>query len=186
MTAIDAITRFIFVEDAPQPAEICFIPGGPGDENVLRAAALYKEGYFPLLLPSGAHTITRAAYEGVEPSEWAHMQRLLLQSGVPASAILREDQATYTWQNALFSRRITDALGLTVGTAILCCKAHHARRALTYYEMAYPETRFLVCPAPVPGLSRQDWHQTQSGMDAVFGEMQRFSQQMPGMEAFRR
>ena len=186
MTTIDAISRFIFVEDAPQRADIGFIPGGPGDENVLRAARLYREGYIPLLLPSGAHSITRPGYEGAEASEWAHMQRLLMANGVPESAILREDQAAYTWQNALFSRRLTDTLGLPIRTALLCCKAHHARRALTYYEMAYPETKILVCPAPLPGVSREDWHLSRQGMDAVFGEMQRFAQQMPDMEAFRR
>ena len=186
MIAIAALTDFIFAEDPPAPADICFIPGGPGDENVLRAAQLYKEGYFPLLLPSGAHSITRPGYEGAEASEWAHMQRLLTANGVPESAILREDRATYTWQNALFSRQVTDALGLSVRTAILCCKAHHARRALTYYEMAYPETNLLVCPAPMPGISRENWHLTQRGMDAVFGELQRFAQQMPCMETFQR
>jgi len=186
MQAINAITQFIFVENEPQRADIIFLPGGPGDGPALRAAELYLEGYAPLILPSGKFSITQAAYEGDEATEWAHMKKLLLRSGVPEAAILKEDEAAYTWQNALFSRRLTDQMGLEIRTALLVCKSHHARRALTYYETAYPEANLRVCPVPLPGVSREDWYLTQHGMDAVFGEMQRFSHQMPTMDVFRR
>lgn len=186
MQAITALTDFIFVCHAPCEADIIFLPGGPGDEPCLKAAELYHAGYAPLILPSGKFAITKAAYEGPEATEWAHMKHLLMAKGVPPEAILKEDEATYTWQNAQFSRRVTDAMGLCIRTALLVCKAHHARRALTYYEIAYPEADLRVCPAPIPGVSRENWHLTQYGMDAVMGEMQRFSQQMPTMEAFKR
>ena len=186
MRAIDAMTQFIFVEDQPAPADIIFLPGGPDDGPVLRAAELYRAGYAPLILPSGKFAITKAAYEGEEATEWAHMKKLLMANGVPEAAILREDEAAYTWQNALFSRRVTDRLSLEIKQALLVCKAHHARRALTYYETAYPEANLRVCAVPVPGVSREDWYLTQYGMDAVFGEMLRFAQQMPTMEVFKR
>lgn len=185
MTTIQALTRFIFVADDPRPADICFLPGGPEDGPCRLAARLYHQGFFPLILPSGRFSITQSAYGGEEPTEWAHMRRLLLSQGVPEAAILREDAATYTWQNARFSRRVTDSLGLSPAGGILCCMAHHARRALAYYEMAFPHTRLTVCPAPLPGVTREDWFKTQAGVDAVFAELQRFARQMPGMAPFR-
>ena len=186
MQAISGMTDFIFVQHSPCPADIIFLPGGPGDEPCLKAAELYLAGFAPLILPSGKHAVTKAAYEGCEATEWAHMKALLMAGGVPKEAILKEDEANYTWQNALFSRRVTDGMGLRIRTALLVCKAHHARRALTYYEIAYPEADIRVCPAPIPGVSREDWHLTQYGMDAVMGELRRFAEQMPTMEAFKR
>ena len=37
---------------------------------------------------------------------------------VPQSAILREDQATYTYENAIYSRKVTDSLGMEIQRAI--------------------------------------------------------------------
>ncbi|MCD8241850.1 MAG: YdcF family protein, partial [Lachnospiraceae bacterium] len=55
MSFVDVYTDFIFLENEPERADIIFIPGS--DEGVLavRAAALWKEGYAPLLLPSGKY-----------------------------------------------------------------------------------------------------------------------------------
>ena len=67
-------------------------------------------------------------------------------------AILQEKQATYTYENAIFSRKLTDKLGLDIKKAILVCQAYHARRASLYYQVCYPETEILVCPV-IPGAS---------------------------------
>ena len=97
---------------------------------------------------------------------------------MPDQAILREDQATYTWDNAQRSRRVTDAAGLRIHTAILCCQPCHARRALLYYQAAFPGTRFLVCPARCPGLNPEDWFLTPLGRETVLGEVQRLGGQI--------
>ena len=66
------------------------------------------------------------------------MRRILMENGVPERAILREDEATYTYQNAIFSRKRTDAMKLTVSRGIICCMPVHARRAKMYYETLFP------------------------------------------------
>ena len=45
---IDDITRFIFLEDDPKPADILFIPGNGHAEPSEWAAKLYLDGYAPL------------------------------------------------------------------------------------------------------------------------------------------
>lgn len=121
---IDDITRFIFLEDDPKPADILFIPGNGHAEPSEWAAKLYLDGYAPLILPSGRYSITTGAfcgqqtgnhqYEGRFETEWAFMRTVLMENGVPDSAILREDEATFTYQNAIYSRRRTDQERLTV------------------------------------------------------------------------
>ena len=177
---IQAVNDFLFLEDAPEQADILFVPGSRWPGNALRAAELYRQGYAPLVLPSGRFAKAgnrflgpeepyQAAYPGPFETEWAYLRQVLLEDGVPDSAILREDQATFTWDNARKSRQVTDAAGLDIRRAILCCKGCHARRALLYYQAAFPGTRFLVCPARCPGLNPEDWFLTPLGRKPCWG-----------------
>ncbi|MCD7834535.1 MAG: YdcF family protein [Lachnospiraceae bacterium] len=169
----DAITEFIFVEDEPRKADIIFIPGSFRPELAGRAAGLYHEGYAPYILPSGKHSIKGNASIYDRETESDFLGRILRAEGVPQQAILREPEATFTWENAIYSRRVTEAAQLPVQRAILCCKAFHARRSLMYYQQQFPDTDFIVCPVVVDGISRQTWHQTRSGIDTVLGEVER-------------
>ena len=184
---IDDITRFIFLQDAPQPADILFIPGNGHAEPSELAAKLFREGYAPRVLPSGRYAIGKGefagqvsgarSYPGRYETEWAFMREVLLQNGVPDAAILREDEATYTYQNAIFSRLRTDAERIAVRRALICCMPVHARRAKMYYQTLYPEADLLICPAPGASVTRESWMHEPEGIDAVLGEMERCGSQ---------
>ena len=177
------VSDFIFLEDAPAPADVIFIPGNGHALPAELAARLYGEGLAPWVLPSGRYAIGTSGfagqlsgvrrYEGPFDTEWAFMRRILTENGVPERAILREDEATYTYQNAIFSRRRTDAMKLTVSRGIICCMPVHARRAKMYYETLFPEAELLVCPAPGAAVTRETWLQSPEGIDAVLGELSR-------------
>lgn len=186
---IRAVTEFIFVEDPPEKADVIFIPGSRKAEHAIRAAELYKAGYAPYVLPSGRYTISRgyflplpeplcSEYPGTFETEWHFLRAVLMKHGVPEQAILREDQATYTWENAQLSRDVLQKQGIEAKTAILCCHAFHARRALLYYQAAMPETRFVVCPAQTPGYTRDNWFTTEKGRNRVLGEVARLGGQI--------
>ena len=177
------ITDFIFLEDAPAPADVIFIPGNGHALPSELAARLYQAGLAPYVLPSGRYAIGTdgfagqksgaRTYEGKFETEWAFMRRILLDNGVPEHAILREDEATYTYQNAIFSRKRTDEMGLHITRAIICCMPVHARRARMYYETLYPDAELLVCPAADAALTRDNWLSSAEGIDTVLGEMER-------------
>lgn len=186
---IQAVNEFIFVEDQPEKADVIFVPGSRKIENAIRAAELYKAGYAPYVLPSGRFSTLHGRFLGVPEkyaadypdeyaTEWEFYRAVLLKHGVPDEAILREDQATYTWENAQLSRKVLEQQGIPVKTAILACHAFHARRALLYYQAAMPDVRFLVCPAPTPGYTREDWYLTEKGRARVLGEVQRLGGQV--------
>lgn len=173
MSFIDEYTNFIFLEDQPEKADIIFIPGSEEGALALRAAGLWKEGYAPLLLPSGKYgkLVGYFAGEGGFETEWAYFRHLLRKEGVPEQAILKEEQATFTYENALRSREVTDAAGIQVRTAILCCQAYHARRAKLYYQVCFPEARILVCPVVTKGISRDNWYRSEQSIDLVLNEV---------------
>jgi len=179
---LDAVTRFVFVRDEPAAADVIFIPGSSRLAHVTLAAELYLRGLAPLILPSGAHPHKAAAFTGAEgfASEAEFMADHLVRLGVPRAAILTEDQATFTWENALFSRRLADARGLRFSTALLCCRPFHARRALTYYSCAFPDTVIRVIPAEEAGRNAGDWMDTPEGREKVLGEVRRLGSQVAG------
>ena len=95
----------------------------------------------------------------------------------PEKAILKEDQATYTYENAIYSRQVTDREYLDIKKAILCCKTCHARRALMYYKLLYPDTEFFVSSCCVDSIDKNTWIMTNDGIDEVMGEITRIIKQ---------
>ncbi len=174
MQFFDCITDFVFIEDEPDFADIIFVPGGNYPDAALYAAKLYQEGWASYVLPSGRYSIANGRFErpGFE-TEWEYLKDVLTGAGVPERAVLKEDRATYTYENAIYSRKRTDAVGIVVERAILCCQAFHARRSLMYYQEQFPQTRFLVCPVVTRGISRDTWYRTEQGIDTVLGEVER-------------
>lgn len=186
---VRAVSDFIFVAHEPVKSDVIFVPGASHAEHALKAAELYCAGYAPYVLPAGRFSVKLGHFKGVSEAEradypdeyeteWHFLRAVLLRAGVPERAILREDQSTFTWENALFSRRVTDAAGIRVERALLCCRAFHARRALTYYQTAFPEADIRVCPAVTPGLGPEDWYLTEAGRRRVLGEVSRMGGQV--------
>ena len=184
---IQDITDFIFIESQPEKSDVIFIPGSSTPELAERAAELYAEGMASCVLPSGKYAVELGhfkqvkskpeEYPGPYETECAFYCDVLRRHGVPEQAILREDESTYTYQNAMFSRRVTDAAELTVNRAILVCKAFHARRAYTYYKRAFPDADIYVIPVVSAGISRDTWYKTENGIRRVLGELQRLGTQ---------
>lgn len=180
---IKEIGEFIFAEDRPEEADIIFVPGNGYSQMAERAAVLYGEKYAPFVLPSGKYSISVGKFGGVltgqeryhedYSTEWEFLRDVLVKNGVPQEAVLREDQATFTWENAKFSRKVTDQAGIDIRKAIICCKNYHARRAVMYYQRAYPNTEFRVCPCCVDGVTRDNWTETKHGINEVIAEINR-------------
>ncbi len=174
---------FIFMEDTPVPSDVIFVPGNGFPQMAEKAAELYKAGFAPCVLPSGRYSVTvghfggvlssRERYCGPYETEWEFLRDVLVKNGVEEERILREDQATYTWQNALFSRKVCDHAGLEIKKALLCCKNVHSRRAYMYYRHAFPEAEIRVIPCCTDGITKENWRQSEEGIRAVLGEAQR-------------
>ena len=184
---LNQITEFIFVEDKPEKSDVIFIPGSRFPQLAEEAAKLYHQGMAPYILPSGRYSILNGKFAGVQEkkelydgeyeTEWEFLKEVLKKNQVLEEHILREDKATYTYENAIYSRKVTDCLGMKIKKAILCCKPYHARRSLLYYQLLYPETQFFVCPIQDSDVKRENWYLTEKGIRLVFGEVQRIGEQ---------
>lgn len=173
MSFVDEYTRFIFLEDEPEAADVIFVPGSDQGCLARRAAGLWKAGYASYIIPSGKYgkLAGRFLADPTCRTECEYFTRILLEEGVPQEAILCEDEATYTYENAMKSRVLTDRMGIRVEKAILCCQAYHARRAKLYYQVCFPEAQILVCPVNTKGISKDNWYLSEAGTELVLNEM---------------
>lgn len=175
---LEEMTKFIFLEDEPQKADVIFVPGSEEGELAKTAARLYLEGYAPLIVPSGKYAKwTGHSIVGEFETESDYFAHLMMEEGVPESAILKEREATYTYQNAINTKKLLDERGKEVKRAILCCQAYHARRSKLYYQVLFPETEILVCPTVTKGITRENWFRTRETADIVLGEIERCGSQ---------
>lgn len=191
MKIINDITDFIFVEDEIQKSDIIFIPGGSHPELGEYAAELWKDGFAPLVMPSGGVSIKTGKFNGVKSKKEIYnkdyktdcefLADVLMKNGVSEESILWEDTSSWTKENALFSRKIADENNLDIKEAIICCKSFHARRSLMCYQLAFPDTKFYIHPIPYYDgatlISKDNWYKTEIGIKRVLGELQRCGNQ---------
>ncbi len=184
---ISDITDFIFVEDTPCKVDAIFLPGGSHPDQPEYAAQLYREGFARLLIPSGGVSVKRDKWPGVRSkadiynedyhSDCEFFTDVLHKNGVPASAIIGEDKSVHTRDNAFLSRKVTDLHGIDIKSAIIVCKSFHARRCLMLYQLAFPDTEVIVCPVVCYGITKDNWHTFEYGIDRVLGELSRCGNQ---------
>ena len=175
---LEDMTNFIFLEDDPQKADVIFVPGSEEGALAKTAAKLYLEGYAPLIVPSGKYAKwTGKSIVGEFETESDYFAHLMMEEGVPESAILKERDATYTYQNAINTKKLLDERGIVVKRALLCCQAYHARRSKLYYQVLFPDTEILVCPTVTKGITRENWFKNKEMTDIVLGEIERCGSQ---------
>ena len=187
---INDITNFIFVDDKPQKVDAIFLPGGSHPEHPEYAVELYRKGYAKWLIPSGGVSVKRDKWPGVRSKadvyngnyqfDCEFLTDVFLKNGVPADAIIGENKSGHTRDNAFLSRMVVDEKGIEIKTAIIVCKAFHARRCLMFYQMAFPDTTFYVCPVVCLGITRDNWYKSEQGIDRVLGELARCGNQFVG------
>ncbi len=187
---ITDISDYIFVADMPERVDAIFLPGGSHPEQPEYAARLYQKGYTTWLVPSGGLSVKCDRWPGVSSkadrypgnykTDCEFFTEVLEKNGVSSEAIIGEDKSGHTRDNAFFSRQVVQKKGITIKTAMIVCKAFHARRCLMLYQMAFPHTSFRVCPVHCYDITKENWFQSELGIDRVLGELARCGNQFVG------
>lgn len=184
---ITDISNYIFVADAPAKVDAIFLPGGSHPTQPEYAAELYNAGIAKWIIPSGGVSVKSESWPGVREkadiytgayqSDCEFFTDVLQKHGVPASAIIGENQSGHTRDNAFMSRKVVDESGIEIETGMIVCKAFHARRCLMLYQMAFPKVRLIVCPVHCFNITKENWFTTEQGIDRVLGELSRCGNQ---------
>lgn len=184
---ITDISNYIFVDDELEKADAVFLPGGSHPAQPEYAAELYCKGYARWIIPSGGVSVKRDKWPGVRTkadiyngnyqSDCAFFTDVLMKNGVPADAIIGESKSGHTRDNAFLSRKVVDEKGVEIKTALVVCKAFHARRCLMLYQMVFPDVAIKIYPVPCYNITKDNWYKTEQGIDRVLGELARCGNQ---------
>ena len=157
---------FIAPQDALKKSDaIIVVSGGDTNKRTDEGVRLWRAGWAPLLVMSGA-----AADQGT--SNAAVMKLRAVSEGVPANAILTEEKSTNTNENAQFLKPILDAR--QVKSAILVSSPYHTRRVKETFHKYYGNGyTFIAHPAKDTAWARSSWWQKPSTIQLTFEELQK-------------
>ena len=141
------VASFLIIEDSLEPAAAIVPLGGQIPFREIEAARLYHAGWAPLvvIVPGARREEERALHDlQIEVSEpWELSREVLLQQGVPASAILvPKEDAEGTLEELQVVHR---ALGSNNAPVILVTSKFHTRRTrLTWDHVTASRSRAIV------------------------------------------
>ena len=127
----------------------CIMALGSHDLRVAdRAAALYLEGWAPLVIMSGGlGNFTREMWTEKEADKFAD---IAIQNGVPAGAILIENQSTNTGENIMFTQQLLKIKGLELQRFIVVQKPYMERRSYATFKKHWPDKELMVTSPQIP------------------------------------
>jgi len=134
--------------DRGEAADVALLLGTSPEHDctgrALCAAQIYLQGRMKYIIPSGG--VEHAFPEG-NCTEAEHMQRILLETGVPAGAILLENEARTTKENMIcgtfqLNRKL---LIQNVRSVMIVTSAVHMRRSLALARLFLPRSIRITC-----------------------------------------
>lgn len=145
--------------DEGRSAAFAILLGGAPIRAVERAhgaARLYHEGRVKYIVPSGG---VKWDYEGEHLSECEIMTRIMMADGVPAEAIIPENEATTTKENMIYATlRINRKSGLRgFDHVIIITSVPHMKRSLALARALLPRKLSVSAYPTYPDMTWEAW-----------------------------
>lgn len=151
------------LEDCSAADVIIAVSGGDTQARTQEAIDLYKNGWAPKLIFSGA------ALDKSGPSNAEVMRQQALEQGVPKSAIAIEDQSETTKENA---EKTTDILAdKDIHSAIVVTSRYHMKRTLLEFRDRAPGVDFRAHPTSSDSQWSVWWWTTPYGWYLALSEL---------------
>lgn len=140
--------RWLVIDQPPRQAGVIIVLGGD-PARIQLGIDLYRRGYAPYLLFTGAGPLTKA---------------YLADRGIPAQAVITEEQADSTYENALYSRPLVEQHGFR--SALVVSSDFHMLRVKLTFLRVFKNTgdAFTFCSISDPAFNggNQWWASSQN------------------------
>lgn len=154
------------MQQVPEKADCIFALGSHDRRVANRAAELYLQGWAPLLIFSGGlGNLTKAIWTETEADQFA---AIAVEMGVPASAILVENESTNTGENILFTQELLQERSLDPQSFIVVQKPYMERRSYATFKKHWPDKKLLVTS---PQISFKDYPTDDIPLERVINVM---------------
>ena len=132
------VGQYLSPADVLNKADVIVVVSGDSD-RMKHAVDLYKQGFAHKLILSGA------AKKGFTSNALA-MQLEASRSGIPNEAIILEERANDTYENALFTKEIIKSQGIK--SLILVSSPYHQRRVYETFSYVLGDEGILLQNSP--------------------------------------
>lgn len=160
------------LQHVPEKSDCIFVLGSHDLRVANRGAELYLQGWAPLLIFSGGlGNVTKGIWTETEADQFA---AIAIAMGVPAEAILIENESTNTGENILFTQELLQERGLDPQSFIVVQKPYMERRSYATFKKHWPDKKLLVTS---PQISLTDYPIAEIPLERVIhimvGDLQR-------------
>jgi uncharacterized SAM-binding protein YcdF (DUF218 family) len=129
---LQIVWDYMSIEDPLRPADVIVVGGCKNTQLAIYASELYQTGFAPLIVFSGH------AQPGMDMTEADLLAQAARQSGVPDSAILREQHAKNSGENITLSAALLKEQGVEPKRVILIHQPFMSRRFLATAQAQWP------------------------------------------------
>ena len=129
----------------PRPADAILTLGSFDSKAALHAARLWRADLAPVIIMSGGIAHRGGLLEtGWDKSEARVFAEMAMSEGVPAEAILLDEQAQNTGDNFTCGRAVARKAGLDPSTLLVVAKPYMTRRGFATGCKVWPEAELLM------------------------------------------
>ena len=138
-----------FLKQELQKVDCIFVLGSHDPSVADYAAQLYHEGYAPYIIFSGGVVRSVGELRNSSPkSEAEAFFDIAVEKGVPAEAIILENEATNTGENFIFTRKLLQEKQLNFKSFILVQKPYMVRRTWATAKVQFADFDFIAIALP--------------------------------------
>jgi len=156
--------------DDLSPADAIFVFGAQSNARIDKAVELFKQGYAKQIIISGRGPNWQTVTDLTEATRMSERSQEL---GVPAGAIILEEQALTIPDNVKRTLDLFDSLGLRPKKLIIVASSWVLLRAYIDW-LRFPDSPIeiiRVAPALVdPEMSPENWHTHEKGVNLILNE----------------
>jgi uncharacterized SAM-binding protein YcdF (DUF218 family) len=129
----------------PQPADIILTLGSFDPNAAVHAARLWRAGLAPVVIMSGGIAHRGGLLDtGWDKTEARVFAEVAMGEGVPAPAILLEEEALNTGDNFVLGRAVARRAGLDPQKVLVVAKPYMTRRGFATGRVKWPEAELLM------------------------------------------
>lgn len=169
LALFDRVYTYLATEDAPKPADLLFVFGAKTPLRMQKAIELYQQGLAPKLMISGRSPFYAS---GNSQTEAEQHKAMAVEAGIPAEAIITEDQSTTIPDNVRSSLNMLDSLHIQADRIILINSPYAQRRGWAHFMKYTPDTTklFRVNSGTGDKYRRDTWFTNEDGVRTVANE----------------